>query len=113
MMSTVQMMKKLTKMLKNTELSGLRHRCPYTFLKSLHCITGFPKDALHDIILILILQVHEVVERIMASEIRHYEIGVLEESIIKYMELRTSICLDYPDLIGPVKPKIHYLVQYP
>ena len=63
--------------------------------------------------LVLALQLHEVVERITASEFRDFEIVVLEEKIIEYLDARVELRNMYPDILGHAKPKTHNLTHYP
>ena len=63
--------------------------------------------------LVLGLQLHEIVERITANEFREFEICVLEEKIIEYLDSREKLFNDYPTLLGTPKPKTHNLSHYP
>ena len=59
------------------------------------------------------LTLHEITERITAYEFQQYEIDVLEELIIKYLDERKVVFEEFPDLIGSPKPKTHFLSHYP
>ena len=48
---------------------------------------------------------HEITERLTAAEFREYEIVVLEEIIISYLDERKEISENYGDLLGPPKQK--------
>ena len=75
-------------------------------------IRKFVKDR-EDPILMLGLVLHEMTERLTASEFKDYEIHVLEEIIVHYLDERKKVFDDYPNLIGTPKPKTHYLSHYP
>ena len=66
-----------------------------------------------DPVLKLGLKLHEMTERITASEFKDYEIDALEDIIINYLDERQQIFHDYPDLMGTPKPKTHFLTHYP
>ena len=182
----------------DTEIFGVKHKCPLNDLQAFHCTSGFPPDILHDIFegvvsqdllgilrilkskgwftivdynasikrmkfksneasdkpenvpesvkvkklvgkavsnwthirnfpllirkfirdkdepaLVLGLQLHEIVERVTANEFREFEVAVLEEKIIEYLDLRQNLCRDFPSLLGNPKPKTHNLTHYP
>ena len=59
------------------------------------------------------LSLASIVERLAAAEIREYEVDILEDAIIEYLDHRKIVFGSYPDLLGKVKPKHHYLVHYP
>ena len=65
-----------------------------------------------DEVLSLGLELVDITERLCAVEFREYEIGILEEMIIKYLDQRKPILDDYPNLLGTPKPKHHYLTHY-
>lgn len=48
----------------------------------------------------LSLLLHEIVERLTASAFEEYEIGLLEEKIIVYLDLRSELYSEYPNLLG-------------
>ena len=75
-------------------------------------IKPFVKDYENQV-LALGLKLAEIVERVTAVEIRHYEVEVLEEKILEYLDDRKQVFDDFPHLIGKAKPKHHYLVHYP
>ena len=66
-----------------------------------------------DPVLRLGLQLHNITERITASEFLHYEIDILEEVIVNYLDSRKTIFEEYPGLMGSPKPKTHFLSHYP
>ena len=66
-----------------------------------------------DPILILGLKLHEITERLTASEFKDYEIDVLEDKIVDYLDERKNVFDEYPALIGTPKPKTHYISHYP
>ena len=63
--------------------------------------------------LLLGLQLHEIVERVTANEFREFEISVLEDKIIDYLDCRQTLYNEYPHLLGSAKPKTHHLTHYP
>ena len=63
--------------------------------------------------LVLGLQLHELVERITAPEFREFEISVLEDRIIEYLDYRQELYCEYSTLLGSAKPKTHHLTHYP
>ena len=66
-----------------------------------------------DPVLKLGLKLHEITERVTASEFKDYEIDVLEDIIVNYLDERKKIFDDYPVLMGTPKPKTHFLTHYP
>ena len=66
-----------------------------------------------DAVLNLILQLVDIASRITATEIRNYEISILEDKIIDYLNARKEIYEEYPELLGTPKPKHHFLTHYP
>ena len=52
---------------------------------------------------------HEIVERLTAQEYYPYEIDILEEKLVDYLELRKTVRADYPNLMPHCKPKHHFL----
>ena len=57
----------------------------------------------------LILKLHEIVERLCAQEFYIYEVKILEEKIIDYLDLRKTIREEFPNLMTNAKPKHHFL----
>ena len=74
-------------------------------------IRKFVKDP-EDQVLKLGLMLHEITERICAAEFEEYEVHVLEEKIIEFLDLRKEIFEEHP-VIGTPKPKTHFLSHYP
>ena len=64
-----------------------------------------------DPVLMLGLLLHEVTERLTASSFEDYEIHLLEEKIIEFLDLRRQIYEEFP-LLGSPKPKTHFLTHY-
>ena len=56
---------------------------------------------------------HSLNQRITATEFREYEVCVLEDIIISYLDERRELYEDFPDLLGTPKPKTHFLTHYP
>ena len=75
-------------------------------------IRDFVRD-LDDSVLMLGLRLHSITERLTASEFRSYEVAILEDQIVEYLDERMKIYEDYPDMIGTPKPKTHFLYHYP
>ena len=55
------------------------------------------------------LQLHELVERITASEFREHEIDILEEKIYEYLDSRATLRNEYPRCLLRPKPKHHFM----
>ena len=55
---------------------------------------------------------HEITERTCAAEFREYEVYVLEENIIEFLDLRIEISEEHL-VFGTPKPKTHFLLHYP
>ena len=72
----------------------------------------FVKDS-DDMALTLGLRLHEIVERLTAGEFQEYEIVVLDELIINYLNERKVVAEMFHSLLGNPKPKTHYLSHYP
>ena len=68
----------------------------------------FIRDS-NDDLLHLALKLHEVTERLTAVEFLEYEIQLVEESIIDYLNMRSAIRVDMPDIFGRPKPKHHFI----
>ena len=94
------------KKLKGKACSNWLHIRMFPFI-----IRNFVKD-IDDPVLELGLKLHEITERLTASEFKEYEVDVLEEKIIEYLDDRKKIYDDYP-VIGSPKPKTHFLTHYP
>ena len=60
-------------------------------------------------VLSLGLILHEIVERITAQEFYPYEIDLLEEKILNYLDMRKGIRDSYPSSVPSAKPKHHYM----
>ena len=63
--------------------------------------------------LALAVELSEISDRLHAAEFREWEIEVLEEKIVQYLDLRKQVYDAYPNLLGTPKCKHHYLVHYP
>ena len=66
------------------------------------------KDS-EDPVLVWGLQLHEIVERLTAQEFLPYEIDVLEERIVRYLDMRSTLRADYPNYLPNPKPKHHFM----
>ena len=62
-----------------------------------------------DLVLNLGLRLHEVCERCTAHEFFSYEIDLLDESIVAYLDHRKQVRGMWPDIFGRPKPKHHFL----
>ena len=60
-------------------------------------------------VLLLGLKLHELVERMTAVEFYDYEVDILEDLVIDYLDLRKEIRAEYPSLMGRPKPKHHFI----
>lgn len=69
-------------------------------------VNNFSED---DQVLDLGLLLHEIVERVVASEFREHEIDILEEKIYCYLDLRKKIRIEHPATILSPKPKHHFM----
>ena len=61
----------------------------------------------------MILQLNNIVLKIMSSEIREYEVSLLQEEITLYLNDRKSIFEEFPRLMSTPKPKTHFASHYP
>ena len=50
----------------------------------------------------------DITNHLTASEIRPYEVSILEDKICQYLDKRKEIFANYPDLLGTPKPKVSY-----
>ena len=64
-------------------------------------------------VLALALKLHEVTERATASEFHVYEIDLLEDCVIEYLNLRKKLRQEYPDFFNRPKPKHHFFRLVP
>ena len=71
-------------------------------------IKGFVKNY-DDSILSFALKLHEIVERLCAQELFPYEVKILEDKIVVYLNLRKEVREEYPSLMPNSKPKHHFL----
>ena len=62
-----------------------------------------------DPVVTLGLKLHEIVERLTAQEFYPYEIDLLEEKLVEYLELRKVVRAAHPNLMPNCKPKHHFL----
>ena len=62
-----------------------------------------------DPVLTFVISLHEIVERLTAQEFLSYEIDILEEKVHQYLELRSCLRTQYPDVVPNPKPKHHYI----
>ena len=91
------------KKLKGKALSHLVHIRNFPLL-----VDKFVRDK-DDEVLALALKLHEVVERATATEFEEYEIDLLDESIIEYLESRKNARLNHPEFFARPKPKHHFM----
>ena len=64
---------------------------------------------LEDPVVNLGLKLHEIVERVTAQEFFPYEVDILEEKLVGYLELRKTVRSDFPSMMPKWKPKHHFL----
>ena len=62
-------------------------------------------DSQNEIIRFALLLV-DITLRLTAAEIRPYEISILEDKIVEYLDRRKEILAEYPDILGTAKPKV-------
>ena len=65
-----------------------------------------------DIVLDFALKLHEIVERLCAPEFFLYEVKILEEKIIDYLDLRQKIRDEFQDLMPNAKPEHHFIRKH-
>ena len=75
-------------------------------------VKPFVKDT-NDEVLALVIKLADIVERLTAVEFRLYEIEILEDLILEYLDNRKLILEEYSNLLGRAKPKHHFLYHYP
>ena len=75
-------------------------------------IQEFFEEDSEDDVLLLALKLVDITNRLTAVEFRNHEIEELEDRIIDYLDTRRTIFESYPNLMGSVKPKHHFLVHY-
>ena len=64
---------------------------------------------LDDPVLQLGLKLNEIVERVTATEFFDYEIDLLENKIVNYLEMRKNVREEFTSIIPNPKPKHHYM----
>ena len=62
-----------------------------------------------DNVLALGLKLHEVTERITATEYLEYEIQLLDECVLDYLDMRKQVRSEIPNLFKRPKPKHHFI----
>ena len=63
----------------------------------------------NDPVLALGLKLHEITERLTANEFQHYEIQLLKEAVLEYLDMRKEVRLEYPQFFKRPKPKHHFI----
>ena len=58
------------------------------------------------------LLLHEIVERVTAQEYYPYEVDILEDKTVEYLNLRKAIRSEYPSLMTKCKPKHHFIREH-
>ena len=84
--------------------------CHLRFFLPILLINDWIKDIEADIISLAVL-LTEMTQRLTAEKFETYEIDVLEDLIIKYLDLRCCI-EEVNDFIGTPKPKHHFVTHY-
>ena len=74
-------------------------------------IKSFVKDP-SDPVLALGLMLVQLTERLTSEKFRQFEIDILEESAMEYLDTRKIIYEEFPSQMGNAKPKHHFLVHY-
>ena len=59
----------------------------------------------NDAVLALGLKLHEVTERLTATEFYPYQVQLLKEAVLEYLDMRKDIRLEYPQLLEKAKAK--------
>ena len=59
--------------------------------------------------LLMGLKLHEITERLTAHEYFEYEVSLVEDSVVEYLNLRRSLEKDFPNLVSRPKPKHHFI----
>ena len=65
-----------------------------------------------DEVMALAMDLSRITERLTATEFREYEIDLVEEKIIEYLDKRKEVYTSFPELLGTPKPKHHFLSHY-
>ena len=60
----------------------------------------------------LLLMLSSIVEVVLASKIRKYEVSALGEEVVAYQNLRKTVYGKYPNQMNKEKPKLHNLRHY-
>ena len=55
------------------------------------------------------LKMHEITERITATEFLEYEIDLLDECVIEYLDMRKQLRSEFPEFFKRPKPKHHFM----
>ena len=61
----------------------------------------------------MILDLSKIVMKIMASQIREYEVSLLQQEIISYLNDRKIMFEEFPRFMSSPKPKTHFVSHYP
>ena len=62
-----------------------------------------------DKVLEFALKMHEITERITATEFLEYEIDLLDECVIEYLDMRKQLRSEFPEFFKRPKPKHHFM----
>ena len=96
---------------KTTRLSG-KAMSQWTHIRNWPLVVKkFVLDPEENVVRMCLL-LHEIVERVTAYEFYPYEIDLLEEKILRYLEMRQKAYVDYPNIMPSPKPKHHYMRVY-
>ena len=71
-------------------------------------IEPFIKDS-EDSVLMLGLKLHELVERITANSFYPYELELLKETVLSYLDLRKEERIKFPAVFQRPKPRHHFI----
>ena len=64
-------------------------------------------------VFLMILDLNKIVLKIMASQIREFEVSILHQDIISYLNERKIIFEEFPRFMSTPKPKTHFASHYP
>ena len=61
---------------------------------------------------VMFLKLSRIFEKVMCQCIRYYEVEILENEIIEYLDLRKDVFQEFPSLLTNPKPKHHFSNHY-
>ena len=75
-------------------------------------IPNLDEGVVNDDAFILAIELSRMCERLMAPSIREYEIDLLEEDVVLYLDKRAALFKEYPRFMNNPKPKHHFCSHY-